>query len=103
MRECESVRDPIGEPHRIGKRQRAGAFDPLLQGQPGDVLHDNERQPIHLTDIEDTDDVRVGKLCKRAGLFDEKLPEGTVRRGLGVEHLDRDLAPEGGVLRQIHL
>jgi hypothetical protein len=103
MRERETGRDPIGEPDRVRERERAGALDALLQRRAGNVLHDDERQPVDLTDVEHADDVRVGELRERAGLFDEELAQGPVSGGLRVEHLDRDLAAERGVLREIDL
>jgi len=103
VREREPVRDLVGEPHGVGQRERAGALDALLQRRAGDVLHDDERQSIDLTDVVDADDVRMGELRERPRLFDEELSERAVGRRLGVEHLHRDLAAEGGVLREIDL
>jgi len=74
-------------------RTRAIATGPTSSG----------RKPIDLADIEDTDDVRVGELRERARFLHEELAEGVVGRGVGVENLDRYLAAERGVLREVDL
>src|SRR5204862_3412209 len=98
-----AARDGVSESHRGGERERSRAFDPLLERRAGDVLHDDERKAVDLTDVVDADDVRVGELGEGPRFLHEELAQGAVGRGVRVEDLDRDLAAERGVLSEVDL
>ena len=103
VRERETVRDLGGLCHRIERRERSAALDALLERPAGKVLHDDERQAIDLADVVHRDDARVGERGERARFLDEHLAEDRIRSRGGIQDLDRDLAVEHGVLREVDL
>ena len=68
---------------------------------PVDERHDVERDPVDLTSIDETEDVRVLQIRRRRDLDEE--PIGADDRGqLGMEYFDGDAPAVPDVLRQIH-
>ena len=103
MGERESVRDLDGDAHGVAGLERTHALDATFERSAREVLHHDVRKVVHLADVEDGDDVRVGELGKRARFLHEHAAQVAVSGGRGVEDLDGDLALERGVLRQVDL
>ncbi len=59
MREVQPVGDLDRDPRRVGDRERSGAVDALLQRSAAEVLHDDERKTVDLTDVVYGDDAGV--------------------------------------------
>ena len=74
----------------LGRRQRPGPVEPVLEGLAGDELHDQVRQRLLLLDRVDGDDVLVADRGRGPGLADEPLAGGGAGRQLRGQHLDRD-------------
>ena len=80
--------------------RQAPAVDDLVEGHAAEALHHQVRKeaPLALRDLVDADDPGVADLLRRPGLALEAREELRVARAVGGEHLERDLAPELGVL-----
>ena len=93
------LRDVLG---RGRVRDRAVAIEDLLERLAVDVLHDEVGHVVVPRDVEDADDVRVVERRGRAGLAEEPLErELLVLVAARHEHLDRDLAVQFQVLREV--
>ncbi|GAA3146488.1 hypothetical protein GCM10020001_082130 [Nonomuraea salmonea] len=67
--------------------QAAARGQLLAQAEPGQVLHDEERRPVVLSDVQDHGDVGVDDLGDGLGVLPEHLTGGRAGRS-GAEHLD---------------
>src|SRR4029077_5225760 len=80
---------------RAGGRLGSVAAQPVLERPAAEVLHDDERAPLPLADVEDRDRARLaGKTGRGQGLALEALANVVVHGVALGEHLDRHLAPE---------
>jgi hypothetical protein len=103
MREARGLEDLQPQVDHALLRQRR------LRGH--DVLERSTRQELHrdvvgalvLTAVEDAHHVRMVQAGGRLGLAAEALDEFLVLGEAAMEHLDRDLAAQVGVLRAIHV
>jgi hypothetical protein len=76
----------------------------LVERTAAEVLHDDERPPAGLSDVEDRDDVRAAREPGRRERFSrEPLPHRLVPGVALREHLDRDRTAEGLVRRAVDL
>jgi len=88
---CEVRLDDLGE--------RALDRLPLAQAHPADQLHRDVRRVVGDPDVVDGDDVRMTDLRHRPRLANQALGQGRI----GVmQQLQRDLAPEAGVVGAKH-
>ena len=98
-------REAAGDLDRVGDRllrvERAVAADPLLQRFALDVLEDDVGVAAVLAGVDHRDHVGVGELGHRARLLAEALELVGLLGHLAVHHLDRDLAVERLVARQV--
>ena len=81
-------------------RQLPDPLEPLFQRFALDELHDEVRQAgrLVLIHLVNGDEVIVGDGGGRAGLAAEPLPRDLVIRQLRVDHLDRHIASEAGIV-----
>src|SRR5437764_685275 len=84
--------DTLEDVGGLGERQRAVCGDALGDGLPVNILHDDARLSVHLTEVVERRDVRVLEACLYACLVVEALDEAARLRGLS-ENLDGDDAP----------
>ena len=98
----EPIRDPGSDLERLSRGDRSRG-DQLAQGRSLDQFHGHVRLGVRPTDLVDRDDVRViqGRSGTRLPL--EAVQALRVRRNLGRQHLQGDLAPEPRVPRPVHL
>src|SRR6185295_6959432 len=94
VRERERPADLEAELEHPAHRQRAAAFDELLQVVALDELEDDELLPVLLAAIDHRDDVRMRELRDRARLAPEALDVLLVLAVLFMEDLQRDVALE---------
>ncbi len=80
--ECDARRNSLAAVSRCARKVR--------QGDPPDVLHDDEYFVVHVDDVERRNDVGMGDARREPRLIEEHLDEIRVARELGVEALDRD-------------
>ena len=83
-------------------RHRA-VLDQFTHGHALEALHDDEGLALVLAEFVDGADVRVLERGGETGLSAEPAQPFARGRGLGMEDLDRDFAPEPGVLGAMHL
>ncbi len=84
---------------RLIHRRRPADAEPVLQRPAPEMLHDDERPPLPLADVEDRDRARLAREPGRGeSLAGEPSPQGLVPRVLLGQHLDRDRPPEHLVL-----
>ena len=89
------------------QRDGAARFQPRLCSQEPfeigalDVPHRDVQDAVGLARVVDRDDVRMVEAGGDLGLADEALPERVVIRELWTEDLQRDLAAQPDVLRQV--
>ncbi len=75
------------------------AAQPLTQGRPLDELHGHVDRVLVFSDVVDTHDVGMGELGQRLRLREQgTAPSGT---RTAVQQLERDLAVQLGVVRQV--
>ena len=74
-----------------------------VQALAGDVLHDDEVDPVRRLDLVDGDDVRMVEGGGGTRLLDEAQSSVLVRHPLGGQDLDRDLAAESCVAGAVDL
>ena len=91
VRELEALRDVRPDPHRVGKQERTGALDALLQGDAFDELHDDEGAAVDLADVVHGHHVRVLELRERLAFLHEQAAQVLLLGRAVVEDLDRDL------------
>jgi hypothetical protein len=96
-----------GLPHLLDRellgQAAAGLLRRLARGHPGHVLHRDEADLIRLADLEDLHHVRVDEPRRGARLPEEALaPVDVAVVGPLRQELDRDVAAQDGVLRQVH-
>ena len=103
VRERETIRDLDRDPHGIARLERTRALDPSLERATREVFHDDVRKVVDLTNVVDRHDVRMGDLGERPRFLHEPAAQRAVGCGSRVEDLDRDVAIERGVLRQVDL
>ena len=82
---------------RLGHRQRPSR-DQRIEPRAVHQLHRDERRPVVLVDVVDGDDVRVVEGRGGARFLDEPAVAIGIGRRFGRQHLDRDRAPEPGVV-----
>ena len=102
----------MDDARRVGRRQRAGDGDGILQNVghrqaatgdqllerlAGHELHHHEVGSIRLVDLVDGDDVGVVQRRRGFGLLNEALLAGFVFQLLGAEDLDADEAVEAQI------
>ena len=76
--------------------------DPIVNGAPVQVLHDDERLAVVLADVEDRDDVRMRRETRSgARLPREACAHIRIARVPFGEHLDRDRSAEEAVGRTV--
>ncbi len=102
VRRLEGVGDLPRQRHDTRGGHRA-VLDEVTHGHALEALHDDEGLPLVLAEFVNGADVRVLKRGGEAGLSAESAQPLTRGRRLGMEDLDRDLAPEPGVLGAMHL
>ena len=78
----------------VAVERSAPAVEPVLEGAPLDVLHDDEGAVLLLADVEDLNDVRMVEPGGEAGLAREPLPHLVVAGEVVGEELDGDFAIE---------
>ena len=105
MDEAGSVRrgEPAsgGEEHREHVAPRMRGVEPRSERVAGDALHRDEHVIVVNADVVHGDDVRVAQASERLRLPPQAV--GEVRSHLvRVEHLQRDVALELGVARDVH-
>ncbi len=97
--------EAAGDLDRVGERflrvERADPADPLLQRLAFDVLEDDVGVAAVLAGVDHGDDVGVGELGHRPRLLAEALELVGLLGHLAVHHLDRDVAVERLVARQV--
>src|SRR4029453_7504448 len=67
------------------------------------IAHRDVEQPVRLARVVDRHDVRVVERRRALGLADEALAEGMVLGKLGLKDLQRDLALQVTVAREVDL
>ena len=77
------------------------AVEPVLEGAPLDVLHDDEKAVLLLGHVEDLNDVRMIEPGREPGLAGEPLPHLVVVGEVVGEELDGDFAIELQIARSI--
>src|SRR5262245_4564951 len=80
----------------------AVAVKAILKGNPGDVLHNNARQPIMLLDAMDGDDMLVGDGGSGLGLAGKALPGRSAGGQFRGHYLDRDDAVQLRIERLVN-
>ena len=101
VRLVEPIRDLDGDLERLIERQRA-PLQPLGQRVPLQVLHDQEVDPVLLTDVVERANVRVVQAGDGLRLALEPLLEIGVRGDMLGEDFDGDRAVQAGVARFVH-
>ena len=92
-----------GDLTHLGRLQPAVFEQDRPEVVPPDELHDHEVGPIGGAPVVDPDDVRVAEDGRGTRLPPEPINEPAVAGELGVEHLERDLAPQNGVVGPVDL
>jgi len=99
QRRCDLRRDPDRAPHR----QAAEPIDLVGEQRAFEELERDVRDmAVHEAHVRRLDDVRMPERAGRARLVHEPLDHVRIRRELGMEDLDRDLALDQRVLGQEH-
>ena len=80
--------------------KRSFAIQPLAQRLAAHEGHDIEEMPRRIARIEQRQDVRMAELRRDLDLAKKSLGADGARQ-LGIEHLDRDLAPMAQVVGQV--
>ena len=103
VRGGEAIRDlrpQSGASLRIGS---GAAIQARAQRLAFEQLHDGERDAVLLSELVDGEDVGMREGRDRLGFALEARPRRSVRGEPGWQNLDRDLPPEPGVGRPVHL
>ena len=87
--------------HRGVRRQVTLAADHPLQIAAGDVAHGEVEHAVDLAGVIDRDDVGMLEAGGEDRLLQEALPELGVRAPIGLEQLERDVSPQGGLNRPV--
>ncbi len=95
-------RDLLDDRHRALRVHRPGV-DQCLQVRAVDQPHGHIEPVVDLPDVVDRHDVGIVQPCGRAGFAAEPLLEIGVLGEVGEQHLQRDDAVDGGVVRAPHL
>ena len=101
VRRCERARRLRAERRRLERRQRAAAGDELGERLAVDVLHRDVRDAVGLADVEDLDDVRMRQPRGDPPLAQEARAQVLVAREILGEALERDVAAELDVAREV--
>ena len=89
---------PRRDPERAADSERAALAQQLTQVLALDELHDDEVVALVGVEVVDLHDPRVLERGRGAGLVGEALQVALDRDQAGVEHLERDLPIEAGVV-----
>src|SRR6185295_641543 len=102
----ERRRDLAGDLDRELRREPAAALEPLGQALARQQLHGDERRLTLLgldqTAVVDRHDPRVRDPGGCSRLLEEAVDDLRIREVLRTEHLDRDVALETRITRQVH-
>ena len=103
MRAIERVRRLLQPGERLGAGN-APAAQALVDGAALEVLHDDERSPVVLVDVEDGHDVRRSREARGRKSLPAEARASVVLPGVPVgQHLDRNRPLERGVGRAVDL
>ncbi len=100
VRVVDCRRDLADEADRIGNGDVPLAVQSVSERAPGDEGHHVVRRAVDLAGVDKAEDVRVLETRDRLNLAQEPV-DADVRRDVGVDHLDRDLALVLQVVRQM--
>ena len=102
MGRIEGIGHLAGEVHDAPRRHRP-LLDQFADGDALESLHDDEGLAVVLAELMYGADVRVLEGGGQAGLAPESAQPFLRRGGLGVEDLDRDLAPQARIFGAVDL
>src|SRR6476620_1384247 len=100
MRRAECVGDLARNVHRHFNRELPLAVQSCSKRLTGDVRHYIVQSSVGFTGIEERQDVRMLELCSHLDFGKETLCTKRSAQ-VGVQHLDRDVAPVLQVVRQV--
>ena len=83
------------------ERQREVLLDGAVQIAPVEQLHGDEEQPLVVAEVDDLQDVRMRQHRGALGLAIEALGQRRVAGHGVVQHLERDLLAEIGLLGEV--